>query len=163
MTKTFSEGISELKRIVGDGELTGTITVNQVYAHWIDDGMSSRGKPSFAFNHPRGGQAMFLSGPVKYRRGEVIQRWANSVLTGRLVPETIDILFTFRDDVFLHAPREFDILRNSTELRLRDNDVPAFMLPPLIPRLSEAEIKAIRKAASPAGNLRTSLRGLRNR
>jgi hypothetical protein len=31
MAKTFSEGVDELQRMVGGGDLTGTISVDQVY------------------------------------------------------------------------------------------------------------------------------------
>lgn len=151
MGKTFAEGVDELKNMVGSGTLEGKISVNQVYAHWIDDGVSPHGKPAIAFDHPRGGEAMYLSGPVRYRRGEVFQRWANSILRGRLIPETVDILRSFKDDVSLNAPREFDILRNSTALRLTDDNEPIFDLPALIPRLSETEIKAIRKSSTSGG------------
>ena len=30
-SKTFAEGVQELKRLVGEGDLIGTISVNQVY------------------------------------------------------------------------------------------------------------------------------------
>lgn len=164
--KTFSEGVDELQRMVGAGVLAGEVSVNQAYSRY-QDGVGGahgpRGKPSFAFDHPRGGQAMFLSGPIRYRRSEVFQRWANAVLRGRLVHETIDILHSFKDDVSLNAPREFDILRNSTALKLSDDGAPVFDLPALIPRLSDAELKVIRKSVSPAGNLRSTMRGRRNK
>jgi hypothetical protein len=150
--KTFSEGVDELIAMVGPGSLVGTISVNQVYAHWIDDGVSIHGKPAASFNHPRGGQAAYLSGQIPERKDEVFQVWANSVLRGDLVPQTIDLLRSFGDQVMLRAPMEFDILRFSTSLKLSDDDAPLFDLPAIMPRLSEAEIKAIRAAAprSPA-------------
>ncbi len=151
MNKTFAQGIDELKNLVGDGILGGEIKVDQVYAHYQDSGKGPHGTPAIAFEHPRGGQAMYLSGPMRYRRGEVIQRWANNVLSGRLVPETIDILHSFGDDVQLNAPREFDILRNSASLALKDDGATVFVLPALIPRLSETEIKAIRATSSSGG------------
>lgn len=149
--KSFQEGVDELKRLVGDGALRGEISVNQVYARYQDSGKGPKGKPAFAFDHPRGGQAMYLSGPVRYRRSEVMQRWANNVLRGRLVHETIDILHSFKDNVELNAPREFDVLRNSVALKLADRGAPVFDLPPLIPRLTEAEIKSIRAASRATG------------
>ena len=167
--KTFSEGVDELKKMVGSGDLVGKIHVDQVYAAYQDGIIGSgehhgpHGKPSFAFDHPRGGEAMFLSGPVRYRRDEVMQRWANHVLTGRLVPETIDILHTFADDVQMNAPREFEILRNSTSLRLEDDGAPVFDMPALIPRLTESEIKSIRRASRSTGpsaySMRRTMRG----
>lgn len=163
MSKTFAEGIDELKRIVGGGVLEGTITVDQVYAHYQDSGFGPHGTPAFAFDHPRGGEAMYLSGPMRYRRSEVMQRWANNLLRGRIVHETIDILHSFGDDVQMHAPREFEILRNSAALKLFDDGAPVFDLPALIPRLSEAEIKAIRKSSRSGPSVNMRWRPMRNR
>ena len=143
MTKTFREGCDELKRTVGSGTLEGTIAVDQVYAHWIDTGWS--------FKHPRGGEAGFLSLQVDERRSEVMQSWANNVLRGTLVPDTIRLLRSFADQVFMRAPREFEILRNSTSLKLSDDRAPVFYQPAMIPRLSEAEIKAIRYSGNEPG------------
>ena len=100
---------------------------------------------------------------MRYRRSEVMQRWANSLLRGRIVPETIDILHSFGDDVQMHAPREFDILRNSAALRLHDDGAIVFDLPALIPRLSEAEIKAIRKSSSKGPSVNMKWRVMRSR
>lgn len=167
--KTFREGVDELKKMVGSGRLEGKIAVNQVYAAYqdgiigVNDHFGPKGKASVAFNHPRGGQPYYLSGPVKYRRDEVIQRWANHVLRGDLVAETIDILYTFKDDVSLNAPREFDILRNSTSLKLTDDGAPAFDLPALIPRLTDAQLKAIRKSTSVPGGYNLGSKIMRKR
>ncbi len=164
MRKTFAEGIRELKDLVGDGQLEGEVRVNQVYAHYQDSGFGPRGKPAFAFDHPRGGEAMYLSGPLRYRKDEVLQRWANSLLRGRIVHETIDILHSFGDDVQLHAPRQFEILRNSAALRLADDGIVVFDLPPLIPRLTQEQLNAIRRpptSRNPSVNMK--LRKMRTR
>lgn len=154
MAKTFAEGVDELKRMVGSGTLEGTISVNQVYAHYQDSGEGPHGKPAIEFDHPRGGQAGYLSGQIPERREGVMSMWARSVLRGTLVPETVKILRSFADQVFLRAPAEFDILRNSTSLRLTDDNSPVFDQPAFMPRLTEAEIKAIR-----ANNARTLVHG----
>lgn len=148
--KTFAEGVKELKHLVGSGVLEGTISVNQVYAHYQDDGHGPHGMPAALFDHPRGGEAAYLSGQMVQRRNEVMQRWANAVLRGRLVHETIDMMQTIRDSVYLRAPRQFDILRNSTTLKLLDHRAPAFFSPAMMPRLSQAELNAIRKAGDPS-------------
>jgi len=154
MGKTFREGCDELKAMVGRGTLEGRISSNQLYSHYQDSGFGPHGKPAAEFNHPRGGQAAFLSGQIPERREEVIAKWANSVLRGTLVPETITLLRSFADQVMLRAPMEFDILRFSTSLRLTDDDAPVFDLPALMPRLSDTELKAIRAASASSPRLR---------
>lgn len=154
MGKPFSEGVDELKALAGPGVLEGRISVNQVYARYQDSGFGPRGKPAALFDHPRGGQAGYLSGQMKERREEVFSAWARNVLRGTLVPETIRLLRSFSDQVFLRAPREFDILRNSTSLKLTSHGEPLFFEPALMTRLSESEIKAIR-----AANARTLVHG----
>ena len=151
MAKTFAEGVDELKKLVGSGVLEGKISSNQVYSHYQDSGFGPHGKP---LNHPRGGQAAYLSGQIPERREGVMSTWARSVLRGTLVPETVKIMRSFADQVMLRAPAEFDILRNSTSLRLTDDKSPVFDQPALIPRLSDAELKAIRKAAPSSPALR---------
>lgn len=147
VAKTFAEGVDELKKMVGSGTLEGRISVNQVYARYQDSGTGPNGKPAVEFNHPRGGQAAYLSGQIPERRVDVMSTWARSVLRGTLVPETIKIMRSFADQVMLRAPAEFDILRNSTSLRLTDDGEPVFDLPAIMPRLTETEIKAIRASA----------------
>lgn len=154
MGKSFREGVDELKKMVGSGTLEGKVSVNQVYAHYQDSGEGPHGKPAIEFNHPRGGQAGYLSGQIPERREAVMSTWARSILRGTLVPETIKILRSFADQVMLRAPAEFDILRNSTSLSLTDHGEPIFDQPALMPRLSEAEIKTIRASANITPKLR---------
>ena len=162
MSKTFAEGVAELKKMVGDGLLEGTISVNQIYAHYQDSGFGPRGTPASAFRHPRGGKAGYLSDQMVERRGEFISGWANQVLRGSLVTNFIRDLRSVADRVFIDAPREFEVLRNSTGLKLFDQKVPVFLQPPMVPRLSEAEIKALRGVAG--GKVTPNLRLLgRNR
>lgn len=80
----------------------------------------------------------------------VMEEWANNVLRGTLIGKTIDILLGFADQVFLRAPVEFEILRNSTSLKLLDDDIPVYLQPAIMPRLGEAELKALRAAQGSA-------------
>ncbi len=150
MTKTFAEGIDELKRLVGDGPLEGTISVNQVYAHYQDAGVT--------FKHPRGGRAGYLSDQMTTRRDEIISGWARQLLRGGLVSNMIRDLRSIADRVFIDAPREFEVLRNSTSLKLHDAGTPVFYFPALIPRLTDAELKALRAVAG--GGVTPALRRL---
>ena len=142
--KTFAEGVDELKAMAGPRHLTGVIRVNQVYAHYQDSGRGPHGKPAAAFSHPRGGKAEYLSGQMRVRRDEFIQGWADQVLRGSMVSNFIRDLTSVADRVFVDAPREFEVLRNSTALALYGDGAPIFERPPLVARLSEAQIKALR-------------------
>ncbi len=144
---TFFARMDELSRLVGDGMIEGLVSVDQVYAHYQDSGEGPDGKPAELFEHPRGGEAGYLSGQIEARRSEVIQTWADDALSGDLVAVTVRIAQSFGEYVYLHAPREFWVLRNSVVIHVSDNRVPAFFQPPLIPRLSQAELDAIRAAA----------------
>lgn len=158
--KTFAEGVDELKRMVGTGTLEGRISVNQVYAHWIDDGVSSRGIPASAFNHPRGGEAHYLSGQMTERRDEMISGWARQLLAGGMSENFVRDMQSIADQVFIRAPREFEILRNSTSLKLLDRGVLRFFQPAMVPRLSEEQLKALRGVSG--GSVTPSLKLLRS-
>ncbi len=166
--KTFSEGVRELKEIVGTGTLKGRISVNQIYSHYQDGttatdvpGHGPHGKPSIAFDHPRGGEAGFLSNQMVQRRYEVMAKWADNLLRGRVIPETIAIMQSIRDQVYLRAPREYDILRNSTSLRLQQRGEVLMDAPAMMPRLSQAELNAIRSLGNPDKPMRTLVRRYR--
>lgn len=150
MTKTFDEGIDELRAMVGGGTMTGTISVNQIYAHYQDSGFGPHGTPAALFKHPRGGEAAYLSGQMPERRDEVISAWARNIFDGALAATTIRLLQSFAEQVFLRAPREFEILRNSTSLKLENHGRVEFLEPALMPRLSDPELKAIRRASGGA-------------
>ncbi len=148
--KPFAEGVDELIGLVGTGTLQAEITVNQVYAHYQDDGYGPHGKPAQAFEHPRGGEANYLSGQFRNeQRMNVLSQWASHVLDGRLISTTIDLARAIKDQVYFRAPREFEFLRNSAAVRVDDDQFLAFFEPAMVPRLSEAEIKAIRRTAVP--------------
>ncbi len=157
--KSFDEAVDELKAIVGHGVLEAEISVNQVYAHWIDgtpDQIPGRSKHKFSveFDHPHGGEAQFLSGQIPEKRDSTFAEWAREALRGGLVRSTIRIALEMRDQVFMRAPVEFGMLHNSTSIKVSDHGEPVFYTPALVPRLSEAEIKAIRRAGD-AGTRRT--------
>lgn len=144
---SFAERIDTLKAMVGDGYLDAEITVNQVYAHYQDSGAGPHGKPAALFIHPRGGEAGYLSGQVAARRDEVISAWARTLLREGPIPTTVRLVNSFCDQVYARAPREFWILRNSAAGKVHDNGRPTFDRPPMMPRLSQAELNAIRRAA----------------
>lgn len=127
-------------------------------AHYQDDGFGPHGTPAALFVHPRGGEAKYLSGQMIQRRYEVMDRWANAVLRGRLAAVTGDMMMLIRDQVYLRAPREYDILRNSTALRLTSRREVIFDAPAFMPRLTQSQLDAIRKGSQGTNRPKTYIR-----
>lgn len=73
----FGARIEVLKELVGEGDLTGKVVVNQHYAQYQHE--------TFGLNHPRGGGPHFLSNPLYQGGAGYIQNLADNVLDGGLI------------------------------------------------------------------------------
>ncbi len=146
-TGTFFKKMDELKEQVGKGVLEGKVSVDQVYAHYQDSGVGPRGKPAAAFEHPRGGMAAYLSSWVVTDKDKYLQALADSIgehtpMDDVMVKNMLDLATKVRRD----APREYWILRNSAHPEVRSGGKVIFDQPPVIGRLSQTELNAIRAA-----------------
>lgn len=146
---TFAERMDELSTLVGHGMLEATVEVNQVYAHYQDSGHGPDGKPAAAFSHPRGGNAFYLTDGLTAHGPEYAQKLADAIgeevpMADRMAQVTEDLAQVVFDD----APREFWLLRNSAHPRVVDDGHLSYDRPPLVPRLSQAELNAIRAAGA---------------
>lgn len=156
--------MDELKRLIGES-IHGYVEVDQVYARYqdsmgdIDDSgegsvitpsqMSHgpNGKPGIMFDHPRGGEALYLSGQLTDKGPQIAQKLANALGDRPLVDVVIEAVQDIAGGVGDRAPREYWILRASAHPFVRQRGRIVFDLPALMPRMSQAELDAIRDAA----------------
>lgn len=139
MAGDFGARMDELIESVGDGELTASVVVDQVYAKYQHERMDLR--------HPQGGQAKYLSEPLLQKQADYLRHLAGSVLHGSLQNA---MEFVAEDlaakQVFDKAPREFQDLRQSGHPRVLNGETIVYDRPPIVHRLTAEELKAKDKA-----------------
>jgi hypothetical protein len=139
MAGDFGARMDELIASVGDGELTASVVVDQVYAKYQHERMDLK--------HPQGGQAKYLSAPLLAKARDYLGQIADNVLHGSLqgaMELVAEDLAT--KQVFDHAPREFHDLRQSGHPRVLNGDMIVYDRAPLVHRLTASELKAKDKA-----------------
>lgn len=130
----FAERVDQLIEQVGDGALTGSVVVDQVYAKAQHERMD--------YKHPQGGQAKYLSGPLLMKHRGYIQDLTDRVLTdGGLTRAMIGNMEDLSQEVFDKAPREFWDLRESGHPSVTDGSVVVYNRLPVVHRLSPGELK----------------------
>ena|GEM_PF-2301693 len=164
----FDQRMQALRDLVGTGVLEARIMVDQVYARYQDGwgdvndldewvgiitptqtSHGPAGKPGPDFDHPRGGHAGYLTETMTQRGPEYVQEWADHLLDEH---DTVRDVFirqsnAIADTVFIEAPIEYWVLRNSASTKVTDNHDIVFERPALVPRLDQTELNAIRAAA----------------
>jgi len=161
MTATFAERIDELKTQVGKGLLHGQVNFDQVYARYVDgwgdlgddtgvitpteESHGPAGKPGPTFDHPRGGEAGYLTATLTRVGPDIAQAWADSI--GQETP---------LDTVMIHqveevtgeaeglAPREFWLLSGSGHPSVESDGSVIYDRPPLIDRAPEDLLQAMK-------------------
>lgn len=133
----FSQRMRELEAAVGDGTLTGELTVDQVYAHIQHEALD--------FKHPHGGQAKYLEQPLLEGADGFMQRLADNAIQEdgsglrRAMADNMERLSVKVDEL---APVEFGDLRLSGHPTVKDGDITTYDRPPVVPRLTEQELRA---------------------
>lgn len=143
MVSTFYGRVDHLADEVGHGNLEGKVTVDQVYAHYIHEGISRfTGQPLVMHE---GGEAGFLRNPLFEKNDERMKRLADAAIT----PEGSDLERAMADemeelstDVYERAPREFGDLRASGHPTVTSDGAVVYDRPPNVHRLSEEELRA---------------------
>lgn len=133
MSGTFGDRIDELIESVGEGKLVGSVVVDQVYAKYQHERMD--------LQHPRGGQAKYLGGPVLENMHTYMQKLADNVLHGSLTGAMTSNVEALSKEVFDKAPREFWDLRESAHPSVTNDGVPVYDRPPIVHRLSKGELR----------------------
>lgn len=134
MAGDFASRLEELIESVGEGKLTGSVVVDQVYAKYQHERMDLK--------HPNGGQAKYLSGPLLEQMRGYVGRLAQNVLRGSLDGAMAANMEDLSKQVFEKAPREFWDLRESGHPRVLNNEgMPVYDRAPVVHRLSKGELK----------------------
>jgi hypothetical protein len=142
MASSFFDRIDELADAVGHGRLVGKVEVDQVYAHYIHEGVSESGRPLVMHE---GGQAHYLRDPLFDGNDKRMEALAVRAITpeGSELREAMsDEMENLSNDVYDLAPREFNDLRASGHPSVTDAGAVIYDRPPLVHRLSEDELKA---------------------
>jgi hypothetical protein len=139
VSSSFGDRMDELIESVGDGTLTGSVVVDQVYAKYQHERMDLK--------HPQGGQARYLGQPLLDKNREYVRQLADAVLHGSLqqaMEVVVEDLAT--KQIFDKAPREFQDLRQSGHPRVMNGELITYDRAPLVHRLTADELKAKDKA-----------------
>ena len=146
MAGDFGERIDELSEIVGQNDCTGSLTRDQVYAHYIEVGINRFSGGPLVFH--RGGQALYQESSLYDFAGEYLQGIADQVLEEGPNAGMADAMERFDNHARDRCPRDVEILANSGHPTVTDDGAVVYDRAPIYPRLSEAELRA----AHPGGH-----------
>lgn len=149
MASTFDQRMRHLAREVGDGELVGKVLVDQRYAHTQHEDLWPTGQPGVAIpknlDHPMGGGAKYLEGPLYENVGRYMRRLAREAITENgsdLAEGMIRVVEDLSDEVHANAPRFEHDLRNSAAPTVTDENRVVYDRPPRQRRLTDEELRA---------------------
>lgn len=140
MPSSFTDRIEHLAAAVGHGTLTGRVVVDQVYAHYQE--------VNEHFRHPRGGQARYLRTALLTGRVDYMDRLARGAVT-RDGSDLVRAMTHNVEDVTARqqqlTPILFNNLKRSGHPSVADDDRVVYDRPALQRRLTEAELRALRR------------------
>ena len=139
----FFERIDMLAEMVGYGELAGMVRVDQIYAMAQHEHLD--------WNHPRGGQALYLQEPLMSNYRGYLEEYARTVLEDGGEPAMIAAMEDLAEDggVATKAPVLYSNLRASGAPSVTSDGETVYDRPPRQHRLSEEELKAIYREHHP--------------
>jgi hypothetical protein len=136
MSGNFGERMDELARLVGSGDLVGSVVVDQVYAQRQHEDLNQK--------HPKGGQAKYLSQPLLDNRNDYLNRVARTILedggTGGMRAAMEDL--AGQGGVERRAPVLWGDLRRSGHPIVTSDGRTVYDRAPHARRLSEEELRA---------------------
>jgi hypothetical protein len=136
MAGDFGERIDELMERVGHGDLVGSVVIDQRYAAVQHN--------SLDFEHPRGGQALYLQQPLMEHHEDYLRKIAGGILDDggkRAMEEVVEDLAE-DGGVARLAPLEFGDLRDSGHPSVTEDGAVVYDREPRQHRLSDEELKA---------------------
>ena len=113
--------------------IEGHLAVDQVYAHYQHAHLE--------FNHPDGGEAMYLSTPLFTRYRDFYDHLAKQVFHGELVEGMTEVTEELSHEVYVRAPWEFGDLRASGHPFVEADGETVYDRQPNRGRLSAEELK----------------------
>lgn len=123
---------------VGVGWLTGKVRVDQVYAKYQHERTD--------LMHPRGGGPKYLEGPLNANHGDYLRRIAASIPDGDPVQAMTSAMESLNVAMGAAAPVEANNLRRSGNPMVFDNGREVYNRPPWQRRLSEQELRDLRRS-----------------
>jgi hypothetical protein len=93
---TFEDRLDKLAETVGNGNLEGSVSYDQVYAHYQHEGIG--------FKHPQGGQAKYLESVMQEQHQAYLQRVADGVLNDGGKDGMINAMETLAEESSQRAP-----------------------------------------------------------
>jgi hypothetical protein len=137
MTERFMARMDELRARTGcrEGRLSGSVTVNQVYAHYQHEHLE--------FRHPRGGQAKYLEAPLMASVFTIFQDVAREYTDDggeRAMARQMELLAE-EQGVSVFAPVEFEDLRRSGHPKVERGGRVLYDRQPRQHRLSADELR----------------------
>lgn len=130
---TFQTRIDELDEMVGHGDLTGRVVVDQVYAKYQHERLDLK--------HPGGGKAMYLRDPLFVKAPGILRHIATELLVRGPENGMQHGVESIADGVRDQAPIEFGDLKNSAHPSVEDHGVLIYNRPPLHDRLSKEALR----------------------
>jgi len=137
-TGTFDARIDELRKMVGNGRLTGSVTCDQIYAHYQSERLDLR--------HPRGGGPKFLERPLMEHFRDYIGDYAKTVLDDGGQDAMKRSMEHLSDQVEMTAPREWGDLMKSGSPKVEQDGREIYHRPPKVHRLTKQELRAKSRA-----------------
>ena len=143
MAGTFAERIDVLSEMVGRGELVGSVVVDQLYAQIQHEHLE--------YNHPRGGQALYLQAPLMEHYEGYLGEIARTVLDDGGKEAMKAAVEDLAEDggVATRAPVLYANLRASGHPSVTSDGETVYDRPPRQHRLTEEELKAIYREHHP--------------
>ena len=138
MAGTFTQRIAELEKRIGSGKLTGSVTCDQVYAHFQHERAD--------LHHPRGGGPFFLQKPLFEHYRDYIDDYAKTVLSDGGQKAMQRSMEHLSDQVEVTAPREWGDLRKSGHPQVTQGGRTIYDRAPKAARLTKEELKAKSRA-----------------
>lgn len=144
MPGTFTEGLAELSEKVGFGVLQGQVEIDQVYAFNIHEGywLNFMGRDGFKTLVQHTGEGHFLTTPLLALADHMLDQLADAALDGSLLATMAENMEELADAAALITPVEFGDLKESGHPTVTDDGALVYDRPPLVGRLSEAELDA---------------------
>lgn len=136
MVSSFFDRIDELSDAVGHGTVSVSVEVDQVYAHYQEVGAE--------LSHPRGGMAFALREASVAHADKHMETLAGRAVTedgSHLREAAIDVSEATVADYYELAPRDYDDLRDSGHPKVTDEGAIVYDRPPVVARLTEAELR----------------------
>lgn len=138
----FDDRMAELAALVGNGDLVGSVTVDQRYAKIQHEALD--------FKHAAG-QAKYLEMPLYDEAGNYVNDLADAVLDGRLPQAMASAMEDLSGRVAKLAPIDLGNLRDSGHPVVTDGATTVYDRPPIQRRLTEQELKALKKGQNIPG------------